>query len=159
MVVNVVEELQNLFTKRGWTLSVAESCTGGAMASAIVQQPGASDFFKGGIVSYVEEAKVGMLGVKKSSLAACDAVSLPVALQMAKGVRRQMGSSWSVSTTGYAGPDGGSDSYPVGSVCVAVVGPGFEWRGWHLCETQGRDAFIEEATKWALTQLLEKAKN
>lgn len=107
----------------GQTLAVAESCTGGYLAHLITSVPGSSAYFLGGVVSYAGSVKQSALGVPAEMLAAAGAVSRSVAEQMAVGVRSALGSDWAVSTTGIAGPDGGSRENPVGTVWMAVAGP------------------------------------
>ena len=105
---------------RGLTLSLAESCTGGAVAARLVSVPGVSAVFLGGVVSYTNEIKEALLGVHRDTLAAHTAVSAPVALEMAEGVRRKTGSDIALSVTGLAGPGGGTEEIPVGRVFVGV---------------------------------------
>ncbi len=98
------------------TLSLAESCTGGALSARIVNVSGASEVFTHGFVTYSNRAKRKFLGVKKSTLKKCGAVSEKCAKEMAKGCRFVSGTDISLSVTGFAGPDGGTDEYPVGTV-------------------------------------------
>jgi nicotinamide-nucleotide amidase len=109
---------------QGATLAIAESCTGGLAGELITSESGASNFFRGSIVAYADEVKVGVLGVKPETLADFGAVSEPAAREMAEGAKRVCGSSVAVSITGVAGPEGGSPDKPVGTVCFAVCGPG-----------------------------------
>jgi len=108
------------------TVSFAESCTGGALSAFLTEQAGVSDLFMGSVVSYSNEAKEDLLGVRRDTLMQEGAVSESVARQMAHGVRRQLKTEWSVAITGIAGPSGGSPDKPVGTVCFAVAGPSFE---------------------------------
>lgn len=108
------------------TVSFAESCTGGALSAFLTEQAGVSDLFMGSVVSYSNEAKVDILGVRRDTLMQEGAVSEAIARQMAHGVRRQLKSDWSVAITGIAGPSGGSPEKPVGTVCLAIAGPSFE---------------------------------
>jgi nicotinamide-nucleotide amidase len=108
---------------RGDTLAVAESLTGGALAAAVVDVPGASAAFRGGVVAYATELKHTLLGVDAGLLAAEGAVHPEVARQMADGVRGRLGATWGVATTGVAGPDP-QDGRAPGTVYVAVTGPG-----------------------------------
>lgn len=105
------------------TVAVAESCTGGLIAHRITNVPGASAIFNGGIVSYANSAKVQLLQVPEEILVSNGAVSEPVALAMATGVRRALNSTYSVAVTGIAGPEGGTEEKPVGTVYMAVAGP------------------------------------
>ncbi len=109
--------------KLGHSVACAESCTGGNVAHLITSVPGASSYFLGGIVAYANEVKINVLGVRKDDLEKYGAVSEPVALQMAQGARRVTGAEYAVSTTGVAGPDGGTAEKPVGTVWIAVAGP------------------------------------
>jgi nicotinamide-nucleotide amidase len=109
--------------RRGQTLAVAESVTGGAIADAIVSVPGASRAFLAGIVAYANEVKQSALGVPAATLAAHGAVSEATAIAMAEGAKRAFGTDFALATTGIAGPDGGSDEKPVGLVWFALAGP------------------------------------
>ena len=112
-------ELVAALTERGETLACAESLTGGLLCDAIVQVPGASRVFMGGIVAYDEGRKVSLLGVGPDTLARHTAVSAETALEMARGARQRLGVTYALATTGYAGPDGAD----VGLVYVACAGP------------------------------------
>jgi nicotinamide-nucleotide amidase len=119
----VEEELARLWAAQGWTLALAESCTGGGLGAALVAQPGASAYFLGGVQAYANAVKEGMLGVDRELLAAHGAVSEEVARAMAEGVRQKLGADFGLSVTGIAGPDGGSEAKPVGTVYIACAGP------------------------------------
>lgn len=110
-------------------ISFAESCTGGKLSAKLTEIPGVSDIFMGSVVSYSNSAKEDILGVLRETILKFGAVSEPVALQMAKGAQKSLNSQWALSITGVAGPDGGTAEKPVGTVCFALVGPGFEWTG------------------------------
>lgn len=122
----LLSRLHDILLDRRQTLSTAESCTGGLVASLLATRPGISKVFLGGVVTYSNELKSKILGVPESLLACVGAVSQPVALAMARGAVHRFGSQWSVSLTGVAGPDGGSVDKPVGTVFIAVIGPGVE---------------------------------
>jgi len=106
--------------KHGWMIATAESCTGGLVSAALTEIAGSSDVFNRGFVTYSNEAKCAMLGVKKSTLATYGAVSERVAAEMAKGALRQAGVDLAVSITGIAGP-GGSENKPEGRVCFGLA--------------------------------------
>jgi nicotinamide-nucleotide amidase len=107
------------------TLAVAESCTGGLVGSRLTDVPGSSAYFDRSLVTYANDAKQELLGVSREALDAHGAVSEPVAREMARGVRDTAGTTWGVATTGIAGPTGGTDEKPVGTVYlgVAYAGP------------------------------------
>jgi len=106
------------------TLTTAESCTGGMVAERLTRVPGSSDYFLGGEVTYTNELKIRRLGVPAELIEEHGAVSEPVARAMAEGVRRVLGSDFGIGITGVAGPGGGSEAKPVGTVHIALAGPG-----------------------------------
>jgi len=108
---------------RGWTLAVAESCTGGTISADLVSVPGISRIYLGGVTAYANEVKERELGVRPQTLAAHGAVSEETAREMAEGVRARFGASVGMATTGVAGPDGGTPEKPVGTVWFAVATP------------------------------------
>ncbi len=112
-----------LLRQRGATLAVAESCTGGMLSARLTDAPGASDFFLAGYVTYTEQQKQEILGVPQSMIREYTAVSEKVAGAMAEGARKRSGSTYALSTTGYAGPAGGTDADPAGTVYLGVTGP------------------------------------
>ncbi len=115
--------LGRMLRARGATVSVAESCTGGLMASLITRIPGSSDYFLGGAVTYANSAKVGLLGVPERFIRLFGAVSREVACAMAEGARRRFGADFALSVTGIAGPGGGSPEKPVGTVWIGLSTP------------------------------------
>ncbi len=118
----VVEHtLLSVFSKHGLTFGAAESCTGGMVCERITALPGASAVLQGGIVSYANTVKTGVLGVSQEILDTYGAVSEPCAAQMAVGAAAQLGCDIAVAITGIAGPDGGTAEKPVGTVCFAVA--------------------------------------
>jgi nicotinamide-nucleotide amidase len=137
---------------RQMSISVAESCTGGLLASRLTDVPGSSDYFDRGLVCYSNRAKVDLLGVPQSLIAESGAVSEPVARSMAEAVCKQAGSQVGVGITGIAGPGGGTPEKPVGTVVVAIVVDGgtrvrtFQFVG-------GRDQIKFQATQAALNML------
>lgn len=119
----VAKAIQDLFQARGLTLAAAESCTGGLVAHEITSIPGSSAHFLGSMVTYSNEAKTAILGVNEETLEQHGAVSEEVVREMAEGVRARLSSDFAISTSGVAGPDGGSEEKPVGTVWVSIAGP------------------------------------
>ena len=115
----------NLLRDRRYTVAAAESCTGGLLTSRLTDVPGSSAYVQLSIVAYSNAAKTALLGVPVALIATHGAVSEPVAVSMAEGVRVRAGSTIGVGITGIAGPDGGTPEKPVGTVAIAIDGP---WR-------------------------------
>lgn len=113
-----------LLARAGLRVAVGESCTGGLVAARLVDAPGSSGYVEAGVVAYSNAVKQAVLGVPEAVLETHGAVSEPVALAMAAGARRVGGADLGVGVTGVAGPGGGTVAKPVGTVCIAVVGPG-----------------------------------
>lgn len=134
-LVRLAASIQAVCVAGGVTVATAESCTGGLVAHAITEVEGSSGHFVGGIVAYSNDVKEAELGVPAETLRSHGAVSAQVARAMADGARFALQSDFAVAVTGIAGPDGGTDSKPVGLTYVAVVGPDgaevrrFTWPG------------------------------
>ncbi len=112
-----------LLLQRGETISVAESCTGGLLGQRFTSVAGSSAYFLGGFLTYTNEMKISLLGVSEELLAQHSAVSEPAAAAMASGARRRTGSTWALSVTGYAGPEGGTEADPIGVIYIGLAGP------------------------------------
>lgn len=115
----MIEKTINYLIQNKISIATAESCTGGLIAKTVTDFPGVSEIFAEGYVTYSNEAKMKNLGVKKDTLDAYGAVSEQTAREMAEGVRRVSGADVGVSSTGIAGPDGGTPAKPVGLVYIA----------------------------------------
>ncbi len=115
--------IADLLRRRGETLAVAESCTGGGVGARLTAMSGASDWFLGGVIAYANDIKERLLGVPTDVLARDGAVSRASAEAMAGGVREVTGATWGVAITGVAGPGGGTPDKPVGLVWIAIAGP------------------------------------
>ena len=123
----IEEVVGELLAAAGQTVATAESCTGGSVAAQLTRIPGSSRYVLGGVVAYRNDVKVRLLGVNEADLLLHGAVSEPVVRAMARGVRKRLGADWGLASSGVAGPDGGSPEKPVGTVWLAVSGPGVEW--------------------------------
>ena len=121
--VALEEAVGSRLKERGENVAVAESCTGGLLGGAFTNVSGSSAWFEGGVLTYSNEAKVRELGVSQADLDSVGAVSEEVALQMARGVRERFGTTWGIGVTGIAGPGGGTEDKPVGTVWISVSGP------------------------------------
>jgi len=121
------DAVAELFRDRGLTLSLAESCSGGLIAKRITDVPGSSRYFCEGLVTYSNRAKMRLLGIPNDLLNSCGAVSSECASAMAKGVRLASASDLGLSVTGIAGPDGGSEDKPVGTVYISLAAPDGCW--------------------------------
>ncbi len=117
-----IEKISRVLRDKGLTLGFAESCTGGLLSSLVTELPGVSDIFMGSIISYDNSLKQKFLKVDTQALKSEGAVSSLVARQMAEGARRELGVSLALSITGIAGPSGGTEAKPVGTVFIAVHG-------------------------------------
>lgn len=152
---DVAEALNDALRDRGMTVATAESCTGGLVAKRITDLPGSSDVFVGGVIAYHNAVKVAELGVLAADIEEHGAVSEVVARQMARGVRARFGASTGIGITGVAGPGGGTEEKPVGTVWMATaVGDDVEARRVSL--PGDRNAVRERAAQAALGWLLRR---
>lgn len=140
--------------QRGLTLALAESCTGGLLGARLTDQPGASDFLLGGVISYANEAKEALLRVRADTLSAHGAVSEEVAREMALGARAALGARTALAVTGIAGPTGGTEGKPVGTVWLAAALPGGSVATRHVRLPGDRSEVRARAAQAALALLL-----
>jgi nicotinamide-nucleotide amidase len=155
-LVALAERLQGICLGRGLTVALAESCTGGLVASTITEVAGSSGYFLGGVVAYSNEAKTGLLEVPQAALDAHGAVSAQVAKAMAGGAQARFGAALAASVTGVAGPEGGSTEKPVGLTYVGLAdGSAVEVRKFTFAGD--RAANREAAARAALQWLIEAA--
>ena len=145
----ISREISSLLWEKEKTVATAESCTGGRIAEAIISVPGASKYFKGGIICYVNEVKENILGVSHQLLEEKTAVCEEVAIEMVKGACRTLNTDYAIAATGIAGPAGGSKEIPVGTIWLAC--------GRHdkvvttmIQEDHGRDINLAIATNVAM---------
>lgn len=149
---DVVDALARELRRAGTTIAVAESCTGGLISAALTAIPGISEHFPGGVVSYADAAKVGLLGVSASLIASVGAVSAEVAEAMASGVRDRFGAGVGLAVTGIAGPGGGSPEKPVGLVYLglATADGAVKSLKLELGPEQPRDVIRRRSAKYAM---------
>lgn len=153
------ENLLSLFRGRGLTFAAAESCTGGLVNARLTSVAGSSDVVLGGVVSYSNSVKEKVLSVRAETLLSFGAVSEETAREMAEGVRRITGADIAVSVTGIAGPGGGTEKKPVGTVCFGVsTAVNTEAVTKHFDKTLSRNEIRSLASDFALILAAEKAK-
>lgn len=145
------EVLLEELARRGESLAVAESCTGGLLSTVLTDVPGSSRAYRGGVVAYANEVKTGQLGVDPVLLERHGAVSEAVAEAMARGARERLVATWALATTGIAGPGGGTPEKPVGTTCLALAGPDGLLLGERLQLTGDR----EQNRHWAVAVSLD----
>ena len=150
----ISRQIGDILYSSGLTIGTAESCTGGRISEALIAIPGASDYFKGGIVSYTDEIKEKLLGVSHQLLQEQTAVCEEVAKQMALGAIKTLGVDYAISSTGIAGPGGGSAEHPVGTMWLAY-GSKDDIRTLLLNEDFGRDINLAIATNKAIHLMLD----
>ncbi|MCR4602710.1 MAG: CinA family protein [Prevotella sp.] len=153
----ISREINELLWESDKTIATAESCTGGRVAEAIIAVPGASKYFKGGIICYVNEVKENLLGVSHELLEEKTAVCEEVAIEMVKGACRALKTDYAVAATGIAGPSGGTKEIPVGTIWLACGSPD------HVVtckveEDHGRDINLAIATNKAMQLLCDYLK-
>ena len=154
----LAEQVGKTLQDRGWSLVVAESCTGGGLAQAITSVPGSSKWFDRGFVTYSHAAKEELLDVSPKTIEQFGAVSEEVAKAMAEGALKHSHAQISTAITGIAGPNGGTEDKPIGMVCFAWASidadTGVETQ--HF--TGDRQAVREQAVEWALKTMLKHGK-
>ncbi len=153
----ISREISELLWESEKTVGTAESCTGGRIAEAIIAVPGASKYFKGGIISYVNEIKESLLGVDSQVLEEQTAVCEEVAKQMVIGACKALNTNYAISATGVAGPTGGTKEIPVGTIWLAC-GNAERIKTVKVEEDHGRDINLAIATNRAMEMFLEYLK-
>jgi len=153
----VQELLGKALKEAGKTLAVAESCTGGHIGHLLTTVPGSSAYFKGGIIAYDNEVKEKLLGVRKEDLITFGAVSQTVVEQMAIGAKNTLGTDYAIATSGIAGPDGGTEEKPVGTVWIAIAGDfGVISKKYNFYKVRERN--IQRAADSGMVMLLQEIK-
>jgi len=131
-VMRIESVVGRVLKEKKATLAVAESCTGGLISHLLTQVPGSSDYFLFGAITYSNASKMKVLGVLPETLKNYGAVHEQTAKEMAEGVRQLAGSTYAISTSGIAGPDGGTPEKPVGTVCIGIATPQSS-QGYRFC--------------------------
>ncbi|MGH8461125.1 MAG: CinA family protein [Stenotrophobium sp.] len=152
-------EVGAILLRRGESLAVAESCTGGLIAKRVTDVAGSSGWFDCGLVTYSNRAKQQLLGVPDAVLASDGAVSLATVRAMVQGVLRGSPANWGIAVTGIAGPDGGSRNKPVGTVWLSWQRRGFEAEAQRFQFAGNREQVREQAAQTALEQLLRRLRD
>ena len=154
--IRLEAEIGELLARRGWSLAVAESCTGGLVSHRLTNVPGSSRYFLGSVVSYANDAKVKLLGVRPETIEVHGAVSPQTAQEMAQGALRLFQADLAVAVTGIAGPTGWTPKKPVGTVYIGLSNPmgnQVEHHVWNA-DRQGNKLLSAEAALALLEQLL-----
>jgi len=151
---NIVEKIIQRLTKEGKTISFAESCTGGRIAAAFTAISGASEVLHGSCVTYSNDIKHLWLGVDNEVLEKFGAVSRSCVAQMLDGIQKLAGSDYSIAVSGIAGPTGGTELKPVGTVYIGLQTP-FSKEIFHCCFSGPREAVQEQSTVFAIEKLAE----
>ena len=154
-----MEELQSIFRKNNWTITAAESCTGGLIASMITKVSGSSDIFRGSVVTYCNDIKEQELGVKKQTMIDNGAVSIETVSQMLDGVIEKFDATFAIAVSGVAGPNGGSAEKPVGTVVIGIKNI-FGFQDVQIYHFDGdREAVQTQAANTAFGLILKKIGN
>lgn len=153
----VEHTIGKLLTDNRYSIAVAESCTGGLLAQKFVSVAGASDYFLGSITAYSNEAKHNLLNVKNETLERYGAVSKETAIEMAENVAKQFNSNLAISTTGIAGPSGGTPEKPVGTVWIGIYING-EVDAIHFLFTHNRTVIMERSATVAMYEMIKRIK-
>ena len=155
----IAQSIEAILTGKGWSVATAESCTGGGVAAALTAVPGSSACVKGGIVAYTEEIKMRLLGVKPETLRDFGVVSRQTVEEMAQGAMKSMNSDFAVATSGVAGPSGGSEEIPVGTIWIAAASRSQVYTHCIRRYNEGRALNVQNAVQIALEMLQKVVEN
>lgn len=155
----IAQSIEKMLLSNGWSIATAESCTGGGIAAALTAIPGSSACVKGGIVAYSEEIKKRLLGVSAETLQTFGVVSRQTVEEMARGAMKSMISDFSVATSGVAGPSGGTEEIPVGTIWVAVSSPSQMVTHCIRSYNEGREENVQNAVLVALEMVRKVVEN
>ena len=155
----IAQSIETILTGKGWSVATAESCTGGGVAATLTAVPGSSACVKGGIVAYTEEIKMRLLGVKPETLRDFGVVSRQTVEEMAQGAMKSMNSDFAVATSGVAGPSGGSEEIPVGTIWIAAASRSQVYTHCIRRYNEGRALNVQNAVQIALEMLQKVVEN
>jgi PncC family amidohydrolase len=155
----IAQSIEVSLSDKGWSVATAESCTGGGVVATLTAVPGSSACVKGGIVAYTEEVKMHLLGVKNETLHTFGVVSKQTVEEMAQGAMKSMNSDFAVATSGIAGPSGGTDEIPVGTIWVAAASRSQIYTHCICHFNKGRDENTQNAVLVALEMLQKVVEN
>jgi PncC family amidohydrolase len=153
LMTTIEEKIHFGFIEKGLTLSLAESCTGGFLTARLTPLAGCSQYFLGSVVAYSNHVKINVLGVDKTLLGEQGAVSKGVVGEMADGIIRLTGSDYSIAVSGVAGPGGGNEQKPVGTICAAIGRKGRSPVTWSFQLTGERVEIMDRAVDVLLDRL------
>ena len=154
-IFRLSKDLLDAALAKGITIGVVESCTGGLLGAAITAMPGSSSVFQGGFLTYSNKLKMQLVGVSSETLKNYGAVSEHTAKEMANGARKALGTDLVISITGIAGPGGGTDEKPVGTVCFGLSSKDETLTETQLFENLSRNRVRDYAVMHAMTRLYE----
>ena len=158
-IYKIAQSIELSLSCKGWSVATAESCTGGGIAAALTAVPGSSACVKGGIVAYTEEIKMRLLGVKPDTLRIFGVVSQQTVEEMVQGAMKSMNSDFAVATSGVAGPSGGTDENPVGTIWIAAASRSKIYTYCIRNFNKGRDENTQNAVLVALKMLQKVVEN
>ena len=155
--MSILESLHDLCVSKRISVAVAESCTSGLIALKLTLKSGSSTFLKGGIIAYQNDIKIKILGVDEQAILQYTEVSTEVVRQMAEGVRKSFLADYSIATSGYAGPSGGTNNNPIGTVFIAISSvSGVDVEGFVF--SGDRESIVNQASEKAVSLLYDAIK-
>ena len=155
----IAQSIVSVLADKGWSVATAESCTGGGVVAALTAIPGSSACVKGGIVAYTEEIKMQLLGVKPDTLRDYGVVSQQTVEEMARGAMKSMNSDFAVATSGIAGPSGGTQETPVGTIWIAAASRSQVYTHCIRGYNEGRTQNVQNAVQITLEMLQKVVEN
>ncbi len=155
-LITGAEEMSHILRHRGQRITTVESCTGGLVGASITALPGSSDIYPGGFITYSNELKHALVGVSPDTLEAHGAVSAQTAIEMAFGGRSSAHAQFAIAITGIAGPNGGTDDKPVGTVWICTAGPDDSFDCRRFVFPGNRDEIREQSAISSVRMVIQK---